>query len=97
MHRGETLNMITDVNNRGYLLLNIRKCDETAPDFGYTFDYDSFQKGEFESMASMANDPRFQFYIKASQIGTLYMQMNSTDDNGLFSVSIHYSEDKIKG
>lgn len=25
------------------------------------------------------------------------MQMNSTDDNGLFSISISYSDEKIKG
>lgn len=43
----------------------------------------------------MEGDPRFQFYIKASKIGTLYMQMNSTDDNGLFSMKAVYSPTKI--
>lgn len=43
----------------------------------------------------MEGDPKFQFYIKASKIGTLYMQMNSTDDNGLFSIKAVYSPTKI--
>lgn len=77
--------------------MSIRKCDQSAPDFGYTFDYQSFQKSEFEYTTSLAEDPKFQFYIKASKIGTLYMQMNSTDDNGLFSISARYSDSKIKG
>ena len=96
MSKGETINLLADVNNPGYLLLTIRKCDETSPDFGYTFDYDSFQSSTFETTSNMALDPKFQFYIKANKIGTLYMQMNSTDDNGLFSIKIHYSESKIK-
>lgn len=76
--------------------MTIRKCDQTSPDFGYTFDYESFQKSEFEYTTSLTDDPKFQFYIKASKIGTLYMQMNVTDEFGLFSIKIHYNDTKIK-
>ena len=44
LHKNETINLISDVNNPGYLLVTVRKCDQSSPEFGYTFDYDSFQK-----------------------------------------------------
>ena len=79
LHKNETINLISDVNNPGYLLVTVRKCDQSSPEFGYTFDYDSFQKSQFEYTTNLADEPKFQFYIKASKIGTLYMQMNLTD------------------
>lgn len=97
LHKGETINLMTDVNNPGYLLITIRKCDQSSPEFGYTFNYDSFQKSQFQYTTTLAEDPKFQFYIKASKIGPLYMQMNVTDDFGLFAITIHYSDSKIKG
>jgi hypothetical protein len=44
LHKSESINLLVDVNNPGYLKITIRKCDESNPKFGYTFDYDSFQK-----------------------------------------------------
>lgn len=88
---------MTDINNAGYVLVTIRKCDKTAPQFGYTFNYNSFQKSQFQYTTTLADDPKFQFYIKASKIGPLYMQMNVTDDFGLFAITVHYSDTKIKG
>jgi len=96
LKKGEVISFLADVNNPGYLLVTIRKCDKSSPDFGYTFDYDSFQKGEFEYLTSLTDDPKFNFYIKASKIGTLYLQMNGTDDFGLFSIKVHYEDSKIK-
>lgn len=96
MKKGDLISFLADVNNPGYLLVTVRKCDQSSPDFGYTFDYDSFQKGEFEYATALNEDPKFNFYIKASKIGTLYMQMNMTDDFGLFSIKVHYESSKIK-
>lgn len=87
---------MTDINNPGYLLVYIRKCDESEPTFGYTFNYDSFDKGEFEYTTSLENDPKFQFYIKASKIGSLYMQLSNNEiTDGIYSIKVVYSEKKI--
>lgn len=45
LHKKQDINLLVDVNNPGYVKLTIRKCDESNPEFGYTFDYDGFSKG----------------------------------------------------
>jgi hypothetical protein len=102
LHKKEELNILVDVNIQGFLDLNIKKCDRSEPHFGYTFDYDSFIKGEFMYSTKLNEDPHFHYTIKANRIGTLYMNFKSTDfEDSLLSVEIEYSssknkEDKIK-
>lgn len=54
LHPKEDLNLLVDVNNPGYLMITIRKCDESAPELGYTFNYDAFQKSEFEYTTTLS-------------------------------------------
>jgi hypothetical protein len=92
LHKKETINFLIDVNNPGYLKLSIKKCDESEPEFSYTFDYDGFQKGEFTYSSEMNEDPKFEYYVKAKEIGTLYVNFRGEeDDDSLLSIRAEYS------
>jgi hypothetical protein len=41
----EQMNFIVDVQNKGYVLLTLKKCDESSVEISYTLDYEGFQKG----------------------------------------------------
>jgi hypothetical protein len=69
--------MLIDVNNPGYVKMTVRKCDESNPEISYTFDYEAFQKGEFTHTEVLNDDPIFEFYIKAKEVGTLYVNIKS--------------------
>ncbi len=89
--------MLVDVNNVGYLKIILRKCDESNPQFSYTFDYDGFQKGEFTYESVLNDDPKFEYYVKANAVGTLYMNIKSEqEDDSLMSIKVEYSPQKIK-
>ena len=47
LHKSETINFLVEVSNPGYIMMTVRKCDESNPDFAYTTDYDGFQSGDF--------------------------------------------------
>ena len=78
-------------------MVSVRKCDESAPQLGYTFDYDSFQKSEFEYETTLEDQPRFQYMIKANKIGSLYMNIRSPVEDSILAITIHYSDSKISG
>lgn len=90
--------MLVDINNPGYLKLSLRKCDESNPEFSYTFDYEGFQKGEFTYTSILNEDPKFEYYIKVKEIGTLYINIKSDDEyDSLMAIRAEYSPEKIKG
>lgn len=77
LEEGESINLLADVINQGYLNIKIKKCDESSPTFSYTFDEKSFQKLEFNYENDLTDDPYFEYSIKANQIGTFFMNFKS--------------------
>lgn len=84
------------MNIVGYLRISIRKCDESEPTFGYTFDYNSFIKKDFSFNNLLEADPKFEFFVKANRIGTLYLNLKSDAEPSLLSVKVEFSSEKVK-
>jgi hypothetical protein len=97
LHKGESLNVLIDIVNPGHLTITLRKCDESEPTFGYTFDYDGFQDQEFEYETPLNDDPKFQFYSKVKNPGTLYMHLGSPLERSLMSIKVEESVEKTIG
>lgn len=95
LHNNETIDFLVELSNSGYIEIVTRKCDESSPIFSYTFDYDSFQKGEFTYEAELGANPKSRFMSKVKP-GTLYMQMKTPpNERSLVSMYVRYSEKKI--
>lgn len=45
LHQDEEVNFLVELSNPGHIAMTVRKCDESNPNFAYTFDYDGFQEG----------------------------------------------------
>ncbi len=39
LHKNEYLNVLSDVNNPGFIDMYVKKCDQSVPILKYTFDY----------------------------------------------------------
>jgi hypothetical protein len=53
MANQESVNFILNVQNKGYVLLILKKCDESVAEIGYTFDYEAFRQGEYQYTSSL--------------------------------------------
>ena len=46
----------------------------------------------------MNEDPKFEFFIKVKEIGTLYVNIKSDEEyDSLMAIRAEYSQEKIKG
>ena len=91
LHKGEYLNILADVNIPGYIELHIKKCDQSSPAFGYTFDYSDFlsnkymYRGEIDQLSTT-------IVIKANRIGTLYINFETPlEESSLLTAKLIYS------
>ena len=91
LHPKEENNFLIEVNNPGYLTITLRKCDESEPTFGYTFDYESFQNKEYTYEATLEDDPKYEFKTKTKEKGTLYIHIESPKDRSLLSLKVTFS------
>ena len=96
LHPNEYLNILTDVNIPGFIDLEVRKCDQSTPTLGYTFDYDSFIKGEYMYEAMLTEESSFRYHIKANRIGTLYLKLQAATETSTATVRMVHSEAKVK-
>lgn len=76
LKKDQYLNVLADVNNPGFIEFHIKKCDQSNPTFRYTFDYDSFIKGEY-MYKGVLDDLSTVISIKAQRIGTLYITFDN--------------------
>lgn len=73
----------------------VRKCDESNPNLGYTFDYDSFIKEDFMYETRLGGVPFFSYSIKAQRVGTLYIHLTADPLlHSLLSLRVTHSEQK---
>ena len=94
LHKEEYLNILSDVNIPGFIELQVKKCDQSSPMLGYTFDYESFMKGEFLYRGAL-DELSTNIVIKANRIGTLFLNFQSAEDQtSLITVKLVYSEEK---
>ena len=58
------MNFIVDLQSKGYVLLTLKKCDESSVEFSYTLDYEGFQKGDYQYTTTLQNDPKMEQLVK---------------------------------
>ena len=66
LHPSEMINLLVDVVNTGYLVIEIKKCDESNPLFGYTFSEEEFQNEDYTYSTELTDDPTFTYNVKAN-------------------------------
>lgn len=47
LKEGESQNLMTEINNEGFLVLTVKKCDSGSPTIAYSFDRESFNSQDF--------------------------------------------------
>ena len=92
LKEGESQSLMTEVNNEGYLLLTLKKCDAGAPTIAYTFDKEAFSLKEFTFESQIRDEMRSELFIKGTP-GTLYMEVTA-DIASSFSLQLNYYPEK---
>ena len=79
---------MTEINNEGFLVLTVKKCDTGVPTIAYSFDRESFNSQDYMFESQIREEMRAEYFIKGSP-GTLYMKVEA-DVASSFSVSLHF-------
>ena len=95
LHQKENISMLAEIANPGYIYATVRKCDDSAPTFAYTFDYDSFQEDDFSYETTLSENPKTEFFSKVTP-GTMYIRFTSPEDMSLMSIYLKFSTKKTK-
>lgn len=84
--------LLVEVNNDGFLLLIVRKCDEGIPTLFYSFDYAATLRDEYQYEGEIKDEVRQEIFIKA-KVGTLYLKF-TVDVESVFSVEVKWYKSK---
>ena len=78
LEKNEYIYLMVNAPYFSYLLVDVRKCDETALSFSYTLDYDSFLAEEFTNQEEIPpEEMQALYFIKGKQSSALYLKIQS--------------------
>ena len=81
--------MVLTVSNPGYLRVTLSKCDESAPELGYTYDYNEFVAEDFDTVHQISDELNYDLFLKIKEKEQgVYIKLANPSEDGLSLMTV---------